>query len=158
MGAGLREGRLQDCAAIAAMIGELARMAGITSGTTADILAREAFGPRPTIALLVAELDDKAVGCLVHQPTFSTWRGANGLFVVDLFVKPEQRGRGIGLDLLREGARLARQGGARFVRLDVELENEGALRFYDRLGFRTVDHRFLVLEEPDMRRLAEGPA
>jgi ribosomal protein S18 acetylase RimI-like enzyme len=150
----VREARPADCSAIAAMVRDLAALAHVASGTTAEILHREAFGPRPTIAMLVAEQDGRPVGCLVHQDTFSTWRGANGVFVVDLYVEPACRGTGIGLALLAEAARLGRARGARFMRLDVEPDNAGALRLYDRLGFRAVDHRFLVLDEPEMLSLA----
>jgi ribosomal protein S18 acetylase RimI-like enzyme len=151
----VRPGRPEDCGAIATMVKDLARIAHVEAGVTGEILAREAFGPRPTIALLVAEDGWGLLGCLVHQDTFSTWRGANGVFVVDLFVREGQRGRGIGLDLLRAAARLGIERGARFMRLDVEPANDGAIRFYHRLGFRPVEHRFEMMEAAEMIRLAE---
>lgn len=151
----VRPGRPEDCPAVAAMVQDLARIAHVEAGVTGEILAREAFGPRPTIALIVAEDDWGLLGCLVHQDTFSTWRGANGVFVVDLFVRDGQRGRGIGLDLIRAAARTGIERGARFMRLDVEPDNDGAIRFYRRLGFRPVDHRFELLEAAEMVRLAE---
>jgi ribosomal protein S18 acetylase RimI-like enzyme len=151
----VRLGRPEDCAGVATMVQDLARIANVEAGVTGEILAREAFGPRPTIALLVAEDEWQLLGCLVHQDTFSTWRGANGVFVVDLFVREGQRGRGIGLDLMRAAARLGIDRGARFMRLDVEPDNVGAIRFYRRLGFRPVDHRFEMMEAAGMIRLAE---
>jgi ribosomal protein S18 acetylase RimI-like enzyme len=151
----VRPGRPEDCAAVAAMVQDLARIAHVEAGVTGEILAREAFGPQPTIALIVAEDEWGLLGCLVHQDTFSTWRGANGVFVVDLFVRDGQRGKGIGLDLIRAAARIGIERGARFMRLDVEPDNDGAIRFYRRLGFRPVDHRFELLEAADMVRLAE---
>ena len=136
------------------MVRDLAAHAGVVAGTTAAILMREAFGDRPTIAILVAEDAGGLAGCLVHQDTFSTWRGANGVFVVDLFVSPDRRGEGIGLALLSWAACEGWARGARFMRLDVERDNLGALRLYERIGFREVDHAFLVLEEEGMLRLA----
>ena len=136
------------------MVRDLACLAGVEAGVTGPILAAQVFGPRPTIALLVAECDFDLVGCLIHQPTFSSWRGANGLFVVDLFVRPDRRGQGIGLALLREAARLGLAQGAAFMRLDVEPDNAGAIRFYRRLGFHAVDHGFEALETGPMRDLA----
>jgi ribosomal protein S18 acetylase RimI-like enzyme len=150
----VRTARPQDCEAVAAMVRDLASLARVVSGTTAEILRREAFGSRPTIAILVAEEEARLIGCLVHQDTFSTWRGANGVFVVDFYVRPQQRGRGIGLALIKEAARLGHHKGARFMRLDVERDNEAALRLYDRLGFRTADHLFKVMDEPAMLSLA----
>jgi ribosomal protein S18 acetylase RimI-like enzyme len=154
----LREGRPGDCEAVAAMARALARLAHVEAGITGAILEREAFGPRPTLAFLVAQDETGLLGCLIHQDTFSTWRGANGVFVIDLFVQPEHRGAGLGRRLLAEAARLGLSRGAAFMRLDVEPDNHAALRFYGRLGFAGVDHRLEVLEFPGMAALAaEAP-
>jgi ribosomal protein S18 acetylase RimI-like enzyme len=152
----IRQATVADCDAVAALVQDLARLAGMESGTTGATLAEAAFGPRPTMAILLAEDEWSPVGCLIHQDTFSTWRGANGVFVVDFYVKPGHRGRGIGLALMREAARLGRARGARFMRLDVETDNYDALRLYRRLGFRRLDRLFQVLDEPAMSRLADG--
>ena len=76
--------------------------------------------------------------------------------MVDLFVRPDLRGRGIGLALLREAARQGLERGAQFMRLDVEPDNEAAIRFYRKLGFHTIEHRFEALETAGMARLAAG--
>jgi len=152
----VRPGLPGDCEVVAAMVRELARHAGVEARVTGAALEREAFGPRPTISLLVAEDEWNVLGCLVHQDTFSSWRGANGLFVVDLFVRADQRGRGIGLALMREAARIGRACGAAFMRLDVEPDNSHAIRFYRGLGFRTVGLEFQVLETEAMEALAQG--
>jgi ribosomal protein S18 acetylase RimI-like enzyme len=125
----IRDGTAGDCEAVAGLVRDLARLAHVEAGITGAILAREAFGARPTLAFLVAEAAGEIVGCLVHQDSFSTWRGANGVFVVDLFVAPDRRGRGLGRRLLAEAARRGRRRGAAFMRLDVEPDNEAALRF-----------------------------
>lgn len=152
----VRPGGPGDCDIVAAMVRELAQHAGVEARVTGAALEREAFGPRPTIALLLAEDDWNVLGCLVHQDTFSSWRGANGLFVVDLFVRADQRGRGIGLALMREAARIGRAKGAAFMRLDVEPDNRQAIRFYRGLGFRTVGLELQILEGEGMEALAEG--
>jgi ribosomal protein S18 acetylase RimI-like enzyme len=152
----IRPATSADCDSVAAMVQDLAALAHVVSGTTGDRLRQEAFGERPTLAMLVADESSRLVGCLVHQDTFSTWRGANGVFLVDLYVAPSERGRGIGVALLKEAARLGIEKGARFMRLDVEPDNLGALRLYERIGFRTVDHVFKVLDEAAMIALAGG--
>ena len=101
----VRPARPADCRAVAAMVVELAALFGVASGTTAEGLANEAFGPRPTIEILVAASGDTLVGYLLHQDCYSTYRGANGLFVVDLFVAPDRRGQGIGEALIGAAAR-----------------------------------------------------
>jgi ribosomal protein S18 acetylase RimI-like enzyme len=152
----IRDATPDDCDRVAAMVQELARLAGVAAGTTAAILRREAFGERPTIAILVAEEQAGLAGCLIHQDTFSTWRGANGVFVVDFFVREDRRGEGIGHALIAEAARRGHSRGACFMRLDVERHNEAALRLYERLGFHEVDHSFQMLEEEAMHGLAES--
>ena len=80
--------------------------------------------------------------------TFSTWRGAKGLYVVDLFVLPEERGRNIGLKLLRASARNFAKRGAEFIKLEVDETNTGAERFYSRLGFeKKTEDRLHILEQ-----------
>ncbi|WP_413990212.1 N-acetyltransferase family protein [Labrys okinawensis] len=152
----IRPAKPEDCEVVADMVVDLAALFGVTAGITAEGLRVEAFGARPTISLLVAEAPDGALaGYLVHQDTYSTWRGANGVFVVDLFVRPQWRNDGIGIRLMAEAARRGVAKGARFMRLDINEDNEGGKRFYERYGFRPLDHeRFMVLDEPGLRALA----
>ena len=153
----VRQALSEDCDAVAAMVQRLAALFGVRSGTTGAILRHEAFGLRPTIEILVAEAEGKLVGYLVHQDTFSTYRGANGLFVVDLFVEPDRRNDRLGQRLMAAAARAAQAKGARFIRLDLDASNEAGGRFYARMGFRTLEHdRFLVLDEPELARLRDG--
>ena len=153
----IRPATPEDCDAVAAMVGELAALFGVKVGTTGDILRAEAFGAIPSIGIVVAEPPEGGLaGYLVHQDSFSTWRGANGVFVVDLYVAPQRRNEHIGIQLLAEAARRGRDRGARFMRLDLDAGNEAGLRFYRRHGFRTLDHdRFLVLDEPGFIDLIE---
>jgi ribosomal protein S18 acetylase RimI-like enzyme len=153
----IRPARPEDCEAVAAMVLRLAAQFGVKSGTTGAALRHEAFGPRPTISILVAAQVEELIGYLIHQDTFSTWRGMSGLFVVDVFVVPERRSGGVGLELLRAAARDGIGRGARFLRLDIDESNAGGRRFYERLGFRELVHdRFLVLDEPELKRLGDG--
>ncbi|QEN88366.1 GNAT family N-acetyltransferase [Labrys sp. KNU-23] len=153
----IRPATPQDCDAVAAMVGELAALFGVKAGTTGDILRAEACGEAPRIGIVVAEAaEGELAGYLVHQDSFSTWRGANGIFVVDLYVAPQWRNDRIGIRLLAEAARRGHRRGARFMRLDLDAGNEAGLRFYRRHGFRTLDHdRFLVLDEPGFIDLIE---
>ena len=67
----------------------------------ADI-ARELFGPAPRVFCEIAEWDGAPVGFALWFYTFSTFRGRQGIWLEDLFVDPEARGRGIGKALLRQ--------------------------------------------------------
>ena len=89
--------------------------------------------------------------------TFSTWRGAPGLYVVDLFVLPEARGHNVGLDLLRCSAQRFAARGAQFIKLEVDETNLGAERFYARLGFtKKAEDRLHILEQDRFMEFAGG--
>jgi ribosomal protein S18 acetylase RimI-like enzyme len=80
--------------------------------------------------------------------TFSTWRGARGLYVVDLFVDPAARGQRVGQRLLRMSAERFAARGASFIKLEVDEANAGAQRFYARLGFsKKNEDRLHILEQ-----------
>jgi ribosomal protein S18 acetylase RimI-like enzyme len=103
---------------------------------------------------VVAEERGRVIAACLGLLTFSTWRAAKGLYIVDLFVDARARNRGIGLDLLKEQVRRATARGARFIKLEVDQLNEGAARFYQRLGFTRHDEdRLFVLEEDGVARL-----
>lgn len=74
---------------------------------TEPMLAERLFGPAPKVSALVAELDGRAVGIAVWFYNFSTWTGRHGLYLEDLFVEPEARGRGVARALFAELARIA---------------------------------------------------
>ena len=150
----IRQARPADCDAVAAMVRDLAGHAGVASGTTPERLILEAFGARPTISILVVEEEDRLIGYLIHQDTFSTWRGQSGVFVVDFYIGPGHRGRGIGQKLIAAAARIGWDRGARFLRLDVEDDNQPARRLYARLGFDDIDLRSMALDEAPMAQLA----
>jgi len=101
-----------------------------------DIL-RDGFpapGAAPRFWVLIAEWEGKPVGFALYFFNYSTWLGRWGLYLEDLFVRPEARGKGAGKALLRELAHIAvkRQCyGMRWVVLDW---NESAIKFYESLG------------------------
>jgi ribosomal protein S18 acetylase RimI-like enzyme len=105
------------------------------------------------IDVVVAEDEGRLVGACLGLMTFSTWRGAPGLYVVDLFVLPEARGRNVGLLLLRCSAQRFAKRGAEFIKLEVDETNTGAERFYARLGFtKKTEDRLHILEQDKLRQ------
>ncbi len=100
--------------------------------TEADLL-RDGFGPSPSFACLIAEGDGVGCGFALYFPIYSTWAGRS-LYLEDLFVEPEYRGRGIGKALLTRVASIAVEQG--YVRLDwsVLRWNTPAIGFYESLG------------------------
>jgi len=142
----IRPMRDHDAAQVAAMVRGLARDTG------ADIVPKltpeSLIGNSDLIDVTIAEDEKGLLGACLTLLTYSTWRDAKGLYVVDLFVDARARNGGIGLKLLREAARRGRAKGARFIKLEVDRTNGGAERFYERLGFiRNDKDRLFVLED-----------
>jgi ribosomal protein S18 acetylase RimI-like enzyme len=100
------------------------------------------------VDVVVAAEAGKLLGACLSLMTFSTFRGARGIYVVDLFVDAAARNRNIGEALLRETARRGKVRGAKFVKLEVDLTNAGGARFYERLGFKKkLEDRLFILEQ-----------
>lgn len=144
-----------DAPAVVAMVQGLAR------DTATDVIPKltpeSLIGNRDLIDVTIAEDREGMLGACLTLLTYSTWRDARGLYVVDLFIDARARNRGIGLKLLREAARRGRAKGARFIKLEVYHTNDGAERFYERLGFgRHDEDRLFILEDERMTALLDG--
>ena len=111
---------------------------------------RELESPNPVIHVLIAEWDGKPAGFALYFFNFSTFVGRPGLYLEDLFVRPEQRARGIGRELLRALARIAEERGCGRMEWAVLDWNEPALRFYKSLDARQMKewiiHRLTPVE------------
>ena len=126
---------------VLALIRELAeyeRMAGEVTATEADV--RDAlFGPAPSAEAVIAVVEDRPAGFALFFHNFSTFAGKRGLYLEDLFVRVEYRGRGIGRRLLRYLARTARERGCPRFEWSVLAWNELAIRSYRRAGAVPMD-------------------
>lgn len=151
----IRRAEPGDAEIVAGMIHSLARDLGATRlpRVTGDQIREHVFSSNPLIWCWVAELDGASAGTILLEPIFSTWRGQKGFYIVDLYVSAEARGRGVGERLIRQAALEAHQAGYEFLRLDVEHDNSGAMKLYDRLGFRTGTERIMFLNKPGMEEL-----
>ena len=92
------------------------------------------FGPRPYAEVLIAEDEGQAVGFALFFHNFSTFLAKPGLYLEDLFVRPEARGRGHGKALLARLAKLAVERGCGRFEWSVLDWNENAIRFYKGMG------------------------
>lgn len=150
----IRPMREDDAPHIVAMVHGLARDTG--SDVVPKLTPESLIAHGDLIDVTIAEEAGGILGACLTLVTYSTWRDAKGLYVVDLFIDGKARNRGIGLKLLREAARRGRARGARFIKLEVYHTNEGAARFYERLGFvRNDKDRLFVLESENLDALLE---
>ncbi len=105
-----------------------------TLETLATQLFGRGFGRGPTAECLIAELDGAAQGFAVYCMNFSTWLAKPGIWLEDLFVRPEARGNGLGEALLRSLAAIALERGCGRMEWAVLDWNSPAIGFYRRLG------------------------
>jgi ribosomal protein S18 acetylase RimI-like enzyme len=142
----IREMRVDEADAVAQMVHGLAEHIG--TDFVPKLTGEALLNARDLIDVVVAEDGGKLIGACLGLMTFSTWRGARGLYIVDLFITPQARGRNVGQMLLRLSARRAVARGASFIKLEVDETNTGAERFYARLGFKKkTEDRLHILEQ-----------
>ena len=151
----IREAQPDDETLLFDLIGELAEYEALTEAVkgNATLLAKALFEQKAAEAL-IAEVDAETVGYAIFFATFSTFECRSGLWIEDIFVRPRQRGRGIGRALIHHVAALALERGC--VRLEWSALdwNEPALRFYDELGATRLEQwRTLRLEGDGLQRL-----
>ena len=97
------------------------------------------FGQKPAAEVLLAFENETAVGFAVFLHNFSTWLGRPGVYLEDLFVGPEYRGKGYGRALLIHLAKIARERGCGRMEWAVLDWNEPAIEFYRKLGAKPMD-------------------
>jgi GNAT superfamily N-acetyltransferase len=152
----IRDAISDDAALIRALIQELAEYDGEADRvrTTEADIARDGFGTNAKFRTLIAEWDSRAVGFAVFFDYYSTWQGS-GIYLEDLYVRPEFRRRGIGTALLAQVAQIAREQSFTFVRWAVLDWNEPALKLYASLGAGLLNSwRCAVLDGDWLERLA----
>ena len=133
--------RPEDCRTVFALIRALAeyeRLSHLVVGSEED-LRNELFGVHPVIESVLAWDGDSAVGFALYFHNYSTFLARRGLYLEDLFVRPEWRGRGLGKRLLAHVARVAVERGCARLEWSVLDWNEPALRFYRALGAEALD-------------------
>jgi GNAT superfamily N-acetyltransferase len=118
-------------------------------------LARDGFGPDPRFRALIAEWDRQPAGYALFFDYYSTWVG-RGLFLEDIFVREQFRGKGMGKALLSAVARIAVRENCYGVQWEVLDWNEKAIALYKSLGAEFRDGwRPVSLTEDALRRLAD---
>ena len=106
---------------------------------TEELLHRTLFGERRVAEVILAFEDERAVGFALFFHSYSTFLARPGIYLEDLFVRPEARGRGVGRALLSRLAAIARERECGRLEWAVLDWNEDAIRFYRSLGARPLD-------------------
>jgi GNAT superfamily N-acetyltransferase len=125
---------------------------------TSEQLHIALFGPSPAAFCHVADVDGEVVGMALWFVSFSTWVGVHGIYLEDLYVRPEHRRGGIGRELLTTLARVAVERGYGRLEWAVLDWNDPAIAFYQSIGAVAQDewtvHR---VSGPALRALAGSP-
>ncbi|WP_019816162.1 GNAT family N-acetyltransferase [Saccharomonospora saliphila] len=136
----IRRVRDSDVEAVVRLVHELAEYekAADECHLTPEALRAALFGDAPALYGHVAELDGRVVGFALWFLNFSTWRGVHGIYLEDLFVRPEARGSGLGKALLAALAEECTRRG--YARLEWwVLDWNPAVDFYTSLGAEAMD-------------------
>ncbi len=132
----IRRVQPSDVPSVVGLVHELAEYerAADKCTLTEDQLDSVLFGDRPALFAHVADLSGDVVGCALWFLNFSTWRGAHGIYLEDLYVQPAHRKQGLGRALLTQLARECNQRGYARLEWAVLDWNEPAIGFYTSLG------------------------
>src|SRR5882724_12535296 len=137
----IRPARIEDVPVILGLIRELATYERAPDEVTAteEQLVDVLFGEKAVAEVLLAFEGKSPVGFAVFFHNFSTWLGRTGLYLEDLFVKPDKRGKGYGRALLVDLAKIARDRECGRMEWAVLDWNEPAIKFYRTLGAKPMD-------------------
>lgn len=123
---------------------------------TENDLLRDGFGPHPKFRALLAEWEGKPAGYASFFYFYSTFAGRSALFLEDLFVPDELRGKGIGKTLLIAVCKLAIEEGCFALRWEVLDWNRPAIEFYEKLGATFLNERKVVTFDAEaLKRVVE---
>src|SRR5882724_5338769 len=138
------------------LIRELARFEKLEHAVeaTVGLLENSLFGTQPAAGALLARCDGKLAGYAIYFFTFSSFIGRAGIWLEDIYVRPEFRKQGLGYNLIQAVARIGVEkncGRFEWTALDW---NEKALDFYDKLGAQKLDDWALLrTNQAELRRL-----
>lgn len=157
----VRPGSIADASKVAALCRQLLSFYGTHSDVAAEEMADEiranAFGPRASLELLLAESADQCLGIVVFHEIFQLARCRRSLFIQDLFVLEEARRIGVGERLMRALCETAQAREIDLIDWTTERGNERVIRFYARLGAEFRGEKLLYqLQGSRLERLITG--
>ena len=155
----LRKAAAKDIPLILSFIRELAeyeRAPDAVSCTEKD-LRSDGFGSNPKFRVIIADWSGEPAGIAFFFYNYSTWQGRPGIYIEDLFVRPQFRGKGIGRALISHLAGIAIAERCFGVRWEVLDWNKPAIDVYQHLGSKFREGwRSMQITGEELRRLAEG--
>ncbi len=157
----IRPASAADLPLIAQFIRDLADYERLAHEVRFDeaVLGDRLFGARPYAEVLIGEIDGSPQGFALFFHNFSTFEGRPGVYLEDLFVRPEARGSGLGKALLAALAQIAIQRDCARLEWWVLDWNDPAISFYKKLGAKPMDEWTTFRVDGDaLDTLAQGVA
>ena len=141
MSLSIRAATPADISLIGQFIRDLAEYEKLAHAVRFDeaVMAQKLFGPRPYAEVLIGEIDGVPQGFALFFHNFSTFEGRPGIYLEDLFVRPDARGSGLGKALLGTLAALAVERDCARLEWSVLDWNTPAIDFYKALGATPMD-------------------
>jgi GNAT superfamily N-acetyltransferase len=137
----IRPAKIEDTEEILALIYELAlyEKAPDEAKATREQIIESFFEESPKVFCDLVEVDGEIAGLAIWFLNYSTWQGKHGIYLEDLFVRPQYRGRGFGKALLNHLAAICEERGYGRFQWWVLDWNEPAIEFYKSLGAVAMD-------------------
>lgn len=154
----IRKAERKDVPLILSFIKQLAEYERMSNEVVAteELIDEVLFGSKPAAEVLLANYGHEAAGFAIYFYNFSTFVGRPGLYLEDLFVKPELRGKGIGKALFQQLAKIAVDNKCGRFEWSVLDWNEPAINFYKKMGAKPMDEWTVFrLDGEKLKRLAE---
>lgn len=155
----IRPARAEDVDRIVELVYELAEYERLVEEChlTGDLLRAALFGDSPALFGHVAVAGGEVVGYTLHFLNYSTWEGVHGIYLEDLYVRPDQRGSGLGKALLLNLAEIAVRSGYARVEWSVLNWNAPSIAFYEAMGAVAMDGWTVYrLTGPALARTGQG--
>lgn len=159
-GLSLRAATAADAALLSEFVRELAEFEGLSHecAVTPEKIAEHVLGPRRCAAAIIAECDGQPAGFALYYRTFSTFAARPGIFLEDLYVRPDFRKRGIGRALLTAVAQIAHGRSAGRLEWTALKWNSKALALYAAVGAKPMEEWTLLRMGPDAIAKLAGPS
>jgi GNAT superfamily N-acetyltransferase len=155
----LRKATRKDIPLVLSFIRELAKYekAPDAVSCTEKDLRRDGFGSNPKFRVVIAEWNGEPAGMAFFFHNYSTWRGRPGIFVEDLFVRTQFRGKGVGRALMAKLAKTAIAEQCHGIRWEVLEWNKPAIDVYQHLGSKFREGwRIMQISGEELRELAKS--
>lgn len=154
----IRDGHREDVPLLLHFIQQLAQHEGLPEKVVAteNMLVNQLFSEPVVARFVIAEIDQQPVEYALYFYTFSTYLGRKCLYLEDLYITPEVRGKGYGLALFKYIAKIAIQENCGRLEWSVVNWNEPAIKFYQKMGAEPKkDHSGYHLEGSALNKLSK---